>query len=124
MTPIGLVRDSSKILFADGMTLGPVDVLSVTALSAASATASLFRTAISAVIAGSRRIGGPRRAGVLLLARLHRLLERVDQRLPRRRDDVLVHADGAPQVLAVGRVEQHARDRVGALGLVEDADLE
>jgi hypothetical protein len=60
---------------------------------------------------------------VLLLARLHRVLDRVDQRVPRRGDDVLVHADRAPQLLAVGRVEQHARHRAGALGLVEDADL-
>ena len=50
-------------------------------------------------------------------------LERVDERLPGGGDDVLPDADRAPTVLAVGGVDQHARDRVGALGLVEDADL-
>ena len=39
-------------------------------------------------------------------------------------DHVLGDADRAPGVGAVAGVEQHPRDRLGALGLVEDADLE
>ena len=54
----------------------------------------------------------------------HPVLERVDERLPRGLDDVLRDADRAPHLVAVGGVEQHPRDRAGALGLVEDADLE
>src|SRR3954447_25812488 len=50
-------------------------------------------------------------------------LERVDERLPRRRDHVLVDADRAPHVLAVGGVDEHAGHRAGAVALVEDADL-
>ena len=54
----------------------------------------------------------------------HAALERVDERLPGGRDDVLGDADRAPHLGAVGGVEQHARDRARALVLVEDADLE
>src|SRR5690606_15780971 len=50
--------------------------------------------------------------------------ERVEQRLPRRLDDVLADADGGPRGLAVGRVEQHAGDRARAGTGVEDPDLE
>ena len=56
-------------------------------------------------------------------ARQHPGLQRVDQRVPGRLDDVLVDADRAPRVRPVGRVEQHARRRAGRLPLVEDADL-
>ena len=56
--------------------------------------------------AGSRR-GAPG---------LHAELERIDERLPRRLDDVLRHTDRAPHLLAVGRVDENARHRRGALG--------
>ena len=52
------------------------------------------------------------------------VLERVDERLPGRGDDVLGDADRAPDVLAVGGVDQHARRRLRAVRLVEDPDLE
>ena len=55
---------------------------------------------------------------------LHPVLERVDERLPGRLDHVLRDADRAPHLVAVGGVEQHARDRAGPLRLVEDPDLE
>ena len=57
-------------------------------------------------------------------AREHAGLERVHQRLPAGLDDVLRHPDRAPCVVPVAGVEQHARDRAGALVLVEDPDLE
>ena len=57
-------------------------------------------------------------------ARLHPELKRVDERLPGGLDHVLGDPDGAPHALAVGGVEQHPRDRVGPLRLVEDPDLE
>src|SRR5829696_498154 len=50
--------------------------------------------------------------------------DRVRQGLPRRLDDVLADADRAPGPLAVGRIEEDARDRAGAGGTVEDAHLE
>ena len=53
----------------------------------------------------------------------HSRLERVDQGVPARLDDVLRDADRAPRVDAVAGVEQHAGDRSGALPLVEDPDL-
>src|SRR4051812_22760581 len=67
------------------------------------------------------RVGrrGPPRPAPGLLGEL----ERVDERLPRRRDHVLVDADRAPHVLAVGGVDEHAGHRSGAVALVEDADL-
>ena len=52
------------------------------------------------------------------------VLEAVEQRLPRCLDDVLADADRAPGVAAVAGVDEHARDRAGALGLVEDPHLE
>jgi hypothetical protein len=55
MMPTGATADSAKILFAEEKTLGPVEKSSVTALSAASATASRFITAISAVTGTSSR---------------------------------------------------------------------
>ena len=51
------------------------------------------------------------------------VLDRVDQRLPRRLDDVVGDADRAPGLVAVARGDQHARFGAGALGLVQDADL-
>src|SRR3954466_14796373 len=36
------------------------------------------------------------------------VLEHVDERLPRGRDDVLRHADGAPRLVVIGRVDEHA----------------
>src|SRR5438445_172153 len=56
--------------------------------------------------------------------RLHAVLERVDERIPRGRDEVLRDADRAPHLVSVRGVDEHACDRVGALGLVEDPDLE
>ena len=53
----------------------------------------------------------------------HAVLDRVDQRLPAGLDDVLADADGAPDLVAVAGVEQHARHGAGALVLVEDAHL-
>ena len=50
-------------------------------------------------------------------------LDRVEQGLPRGLDDVLVHADRGPGRVAVGGVDQHPRDRAGALVRVEDAHL-
>ena len=50
--------------------------------------------------------------------------QRIEQGLPRRLDDVGADADGDPGVLAVGRLDQHPRDRVGAVALVEDPDPE
>src|SRR5215471_17030258 len=41
--------------------------------------------------------------------------QRVVERLPRRLDDVLAHADRRPVAVAVGRVDQHTGDRPGAL---------
>ena len=49
--------------------------------------------------------------------------QRVVQRLPRRLDDVLAHADGRPRALAVGGVEQHPGDGAGALVGVEHPHL-
>ena len=49
--------------------------------------------------------------------------EPVDQRPPRRLDDVVPDADGDPRGLAVGGLDQHPGDRVGAVALVEDAHL-
>src|SRR5919204_2748764 len=49
--------------------------------------------------------------------------ERVHERVPARLDHVLVDADRAPRVAAVGGVEQHPRGGAGGLPLVEDADL-
>src|ERR1035437_4285107 len=57
-------------------------------------------------------------------ARQHAVLERVDERVPGGRDQVLRDADRAPHLVTVGGVDEHARDRAGALGLVEDPDLE
>src|SRR5437867_4770509 len=51
------------------------------------------------------------------------VLDRVDQRLPRRLDDVVRDADGAPRLLAVPGGDQDARLRRRALRLVEDAHL-
>ena len=69
--------------------------------------------------AGARALAAP----VAGAARQHAGLQRVHERVPARLDHVLVHADRAPGVRAVGGVEQHARDRRRRLGLVEDADL-
>ena len=49
--------------------------------------------------------------------------EPVDQRAPGRLDDVVADADGDPRRLAVGGLDEHPGDRVGAVALVEDADL-
>ena len=67
----------------------------------------------------SRRPLGLRRSSPWL----ERVLERLDQRLPGGLDDVLRDADRAPLALAVGGVEQDARDGTGAVGLVEDPHL-
>ena len=69
---------------------------------------------------GARLVG---RRAARPAPRLLGVLQRVHERLPRRGDDVLVDADRAPHVLAVGGVDEHARDRAGAVALVEDADL-
>ena len=52
------------------------------------------------------------------------VLERVDERGPRRGDEVRRDADRAPRLDAVGGVDEDADLRVRALRLVEDADLE
>jgi len=52
------------------------------------------------------------------------VLERVDQRLPRRLDHVLGNPGRAPLGRAVRGVEQDAGDRLGPLRAVEDPDLE
>src|SRR6478672_1092620 len=49
--------------------------------------------------------------------------ERVVERLPRGLDDVLTHADRGPRAIAVGRVDEDARDGAGALRGVQDSDL-
>ena len=50
-------------------------------------------------------------------------LDRVEERLPRGLDDVLVHTDRRPRLLAVGRVDEHPRDRAGSALRVEHAHL-
>src|ERR671914_936320 len=70
-----------------------------------------------------RSAGGPRPL-MLPAPGQHAGLERVDEGLPARLDDVLGDADRAPGVGPVAGVEQHARDRPRALALVEDAHLE
>ena len=67
-----------------------------------------------------RRLRGPSAPAPGLLG----VRQRVDERLPGRGDDVLGDADRAPDVAAVGGVDEHARRRAGAVVLVEDADLE
>ena len=49
--------------------------------------------------------------------------QRVDQRVPGRLDDVVVHADGGPLPHAVGGVDQHPRGRARAALPAEDAHL-
>ena len=67
---------------------------------------------------------GASRAGVARgAAHLDRVLERVDECLPARLDDVLRDADRSPRLVAVGRIDQDARDRAGALVLVDDPHL-
>src|SRR6201993_3051455 len=68
------------------------------------------------------RARGRVRRGLAL--RLHSEPERVEERVPRGGDEVLGDADRAPHVVPVGGVDEHARDGVRALRLVEDADLE
>src|SRR5436190_12781967 len=63
-----------------------------------------------------RASGGP-------LARLKRVLERVDEGLPRGLDDVLRDADRAPGVASVGGVEEHPGHGPRAVVGVEDPDL-
>ena len=75
---------------------------------------------IAARLAGTRAKGSTPGAARV---RTHAGLERVDQRVPAGLDHVLVDADRAPRVGAVGGVEQHARGGAGRLPLVEDADL-
>ena len=70
-----------------------------------------------------RRVGVACAARPPRRARLLGVGQRVDERLPRGGDDVLVDADRAPDVVAVGGVDEHARGRAGAVVLVEDADL-
>src|SRR6202050_2057809 len=70
--------------------------------------------------ASTHRLG--RRRGPL--AGLHAVLDRVHQRVPGGCDHVLGHSDRAPYVVPVGSIDQHARDRCGALALIEDAHLE
>ena len=62
-----------------------------------SRTSSSSRSPRTGLASGITQARAPARAGVLDLAGLHRQLDRVDERLPRRGDDVLVHADRAPQ---------------------------
>src|SRR5690606_33801059 len=50
--------------------------------------------------------------------------QRVDERLEGRLDHVRADTHGDPRALAVGRLDQDARDGVGAVALVEDADAE
>ncbi len=65
------------------------------------------------VVHAARRLRCTRAVAGLLPAVEQPVDERVDERLPRRLDDVLAHADGRPGALAVGRVDQHPRDRPG-----------
>ena len=51
------------------------------------------------------------------------VLDRVHQRPPTRLDDVRARADGAPALMLILRVDQHARDGFGAVVAVEDADF-
>src|SRR5918995_3761751 len=85
----------------------------------ASSTSSRSRSPRSGCASGIGSLTGGRsvRAG------LEGVLERIDQRLPGRLDDVLRDADRAPFALPVGGVEQHPGDSPGAVVLVEDADL-
>src|SRR5919197_2889183 len=111
---------------------------SITAASSSRPRRGLASGMVSVAVVMRRGSGAARRAGSPRLRSRHvgrrgplaaaaaRLLgvgERVDQRLPRRRDDVLVDADRAPDVLAVGGVDEHARRGAGAVVLVEDAHL-
>ena len=66
----------------------------------------------------------PRSALTAASPGLERVLERIDERLPRGLDDVLGDARASSSERAVGGVEKNPRDRRRAVVLVEDPDLE
>src|SRR5271169_3054669 len=57
-------------------------------------------------------------------SRLHPILQRVNQCVPRSSDHVLRDPDRSPNLLPVGGVQQHPRNGPGALRLIEDPHLE
>src|SRR5215218_1695688 len=85
---------------------------------------SVMRARAARMRPASARAVGSAVARALDATGQHARLERVYERFPARLDDVLGHADRAPGLDAVRRVQQHARDRRRACLLVQDADLE
>src|SRR3954452_17775688 len=118
--PRAMRRTSSRTARGAGRATG---ALSEAPRARAPPRARLSPAARQGSRSAGRRSGGAA-ACVIAAPRQHAGLERVDERVPARLDHVLRHADRAPGVDAVGRVEQHARHGAGALLLVEDAHLE
>src|SRR5659263_119054 len=81
----------------------------------------LFCQDESARDASSYSIPVPSRTLVASASFHHSVFDAVHQRLPTCLDNVLRDADGAPAVVAVAGVEEHARDCARSLVLVENA---